>query len=351
MKIKYEIKRKIMLSQIKKQNIKKPFDLDKYERHQLENDATYYNINSYYFSAHNLNGESLLLRQAIRGEGHLEIWFIYHDGKKTYANLKSTYQNEESPVKLTCVKPGEKWLFSFQGKVSKMDVGSDKIAKFSDKIYDFDVEGEFISKTDMFDFTYHLDPNLLASVIANEKWDKTFQENSRYNQQVHSEQQGHINATIKFNDKEIKFSSPAMRDHSFGIRNWNYMERHIWLMALLGEEESMNLNLVSYPHMRNLKTGYYEKDGEVNQISLDTDITTIPNIGVIPEKFSYQVVLQNKDIYNITATPEVIIPFEFEAGKYYLYEGIGTYDINGRKARGVLEFGFNENEDLWKNKK
>ncbi len=37
--------------------------------------------------------------------------------------------------------------------------------------------------------------------------------------------------------------------------------------------------------------------------------------------------------------------FEFPFGGYTIYEGIGTFELNGKKGRGVLEFGYNDDPD------
>ena len=348
MGIKHSIKKKIMLAALKRKNREQPFDLVKYENHTLANDATRFDINSYYFSAHNLGGESLLFRQALRGEGFHEMWFVYHTKDGTYANKISSYTNgNPSGLSLSLVEAGREWKFKFRGKLVKMRIDETRLASFSDQEVDVEAEGTFRANSAMFDFAYHLDRELLADALAKEKWNRRFKNDSKLNQQTHIEQQGVIEATIKIDGRDHSFKANAMRDHSFGRRDWDYMDRHIWLMALIREGEALNLNRVSYPHMSQLVTGYYEKDNRVQQISKKTNMARIPNNGFVPDKFSYHVELQNGLIFDVKAEVEVIIPFVFNEGKYVLFEGIGSFDINKRKARGIIEFGFNEDETRW----
>lgn len=347
MGLKFNIKKSIMLASIKKKNKDHPFDLERYETHQLPKAANRFDINSFYFSAHSLDGQSLLLRKAVRGEGFSEIWFVYHTKDATYVNKKTTYHNEKVPLEVHLIEIGKKWQFVFKGKLTKMKIDETKVATYSDEEVEVEASGEFISDSPIFDFTSHLDPELLAQALAKEKWDKRFKHDIKLNQQVHVEQQGTMTASLKIGEETIDFSANAMRDHSFGRRDWDYMNRHIWLMAIIRKGESLNLNRVSYPHMKHLITGYYEKDGRVEQISADNHTTSIPTVGCTPERFKYHVELKNAIKFDVKAEVEVIIPFIFNEGKYILFEGIGTFDINRRKARGIMEFGFNEDETRW----
>lgn len=348
MGLKYYIKKRLMLASLSKRIKDQPFDLNRYETYQLPADASSFDINSYYFSAHTLNGESLLIRKAVRGEGHCEIWFVYHSERGTFVNRQSAYHNEPIPLQVDLVEVGKKWRFTFKGKLVRMKIDETKMASFSDEEVEVVAEGKFVSNTPIFDFTTHLDPTLLASALAKEKWDKRFQHDIKLNQQVHVEQQGQLSATLNIGDKRISFKGSAMRDHSFGRRDWDYMNKHMWLMAIIRKDESLNLNRVSYPHMQRLLTGYYEKDGLVQQISLKTNTASIPTIGGVPLDFKYHVDLQNGLRFDVRASVEVIIPFVFNEGKYVLFEGIGSFDINHRKARGIIEFGFNSDETRWK---
>lgn len=347
MGLKYNIKKKLMLASIRQRNKDNPFDLVRYENYQLPSDATPYDINSHYFSGHTLDGESLIIRMSFRGQGLREIWFVYHDKNNTYSNRKTSYVDEEVPLKIELVEAGKKWHFSFKGQLTRMEIDDAKLATFTGEDVIVEAEGDFTSETPMFDFNTHLDPELLASALAREKWDQRFKHDMKLNQQVHLEQQGFLNANLTINTHVIKFSSNAMRDHSFGRRDWNYVNRHIWLLAVIRKGEILNLNRISYPYLKHLITGYYEKDGRVEQISLANNTASIPTLGSVPEKFKYHVELRNAIRFDVKAEVEVIIPFIFNEGKYVIYEGIGTFDVNKRKARGVLEFGFHADKSRW----
>ena len=90
--------------------------MERYETYQLPKAANRFDINSFYFSAHSLDGQSLLLRKAVRGEGFSEIWFVYHTKDATYVNKKTSYHNEKVPLgEVHLIEIGKKWQFVFKG--------------------------------------------------------------------------------------------------------------------------------------------------------------------------------------------------------------------------------------------
>lgn len=347
MGIKYSIKKKVMLASIKKINREHPFDLDKYEKFQLAENASRFDINSYYFSAHNLEGESLLLKKVYRGDGHHDMWFVYHSKNGTYVNRQTSFEGENCGLDICLVEVGKFWKFSYQGKLVKMRIDETKLASYTNEEVEVEVEGLFTANSGMFDFTYHLDPDLLASALASEKWDKRFKNNVKVKQLTELEQLGMIEARLKLGDDIVNFKAHAMRNHTFGRRDFNDVNRHISLMALIRQGEALNLSRVSYPHMNKLVTGYYEKDARIHQISKSTNTARIPNLGYVPDKFAYRVELQNGITFDAKVETEVVIPFVFNDGQYIVFEGIGTFELNKRKARGIVEFGFNDDESRW----
>ncbi|KAA6326194.1 MAG: hypothetical protein EZS28_053983, partial [Streblomastix strix] len=164
----------------------------------------------------------------------------------------------------------------------------------------------------------NIDSEILAKPLSIAKWTKEFFSNLQEKTQVHYEQLGTSDLKITIDDKVTELKLPTIRDHSYGQRDWNYMNNHLWLMALISEDESLNLNMVSYPHMEHLLTGYYENnDGFVN-IEPITNISNIPLTNMTPMKLEYEVTLKNKQVYKITAVKELELVFNLGNNTYKL---------------------------------
>lgn len=347
MGIKRKIKEAIMIHSIKKKNKKEPFIAEKAEHYQLPNDATKFDTNSYYFSAHDLEGNSVFMRRAERGNQTAEIWFAYKTKDAIYTNKKQVFDINESPISLKCITTAKTWEVIYNGDVFLAKIGDKKIVKVSGKALKANVKMKFEATGDIFDFTNHLNPKLMAKALANETWDKAFQTNMKQNQQRHYEQQGTATVTSDIEGTKKKIRLTAMRDHSFGHRDWNYMDKHIWLMALMSDTESLNVNMVSYPHMKNLRTGYYEKDGTTKHIEVLPSFENFETKGFVPNSLKYDIILENGHAFHIDAVKELEIQFPFDNGNYTICEGIGTFDINGYPARGIIEFGYNKDKKRW----
>jgi len=332
MTIKQHIKRWFIQRSLNKRKLSKPFLEKEAEHYSIPKDADEYQINSYYFSCHDMKGNSLLLRYAERGNKDTEVWFAYKDEKgNAYVNEKQLYKNEKTPVSVECKKTAKKWYFGYDGEITDQKTKKKVKAKF---------EGEFTATDKIFDFGYHLDSYVLAKAIAKEKWTKEFFKTLDENTQIHYEQPGSVEGVLVLDGKKTKLSLPAMRDHSFGKRDWNYMNNHFWLMALMENGDNLNANRVSYPAVRELQTGYFVEDEKTICVS-EAEIVGEISPNTAPDSFTYRAKLTDGRELDVKCMKELEFVFPFYDGEYVIYEGIGTFEFDGKRGRGVLEFGWN----------
>ncbi len=325
----------IMRSVLDKRKKKNPFDIHFAEHYKLPEDADIYDINSYFFSCHDMQGRSLMLRHAARGGDVTEVWFAYRDEKgNEYINDKQYYDKEPPATSVKCIETDKKWLFSFEGEVRDQK---------NDKLMDAKFEGTFDATRTLFEFSQHLDSRVLGGAIAKEKWTKDYFKALQKQNQVHYEQPGRLTGTIQIGRKKTMLELNAMRDHSYGRRDWNYMNNHFWLTCLFDDGTTFNANVVSVPAIRSLATGYIEDGNEalgLCRASVDVDIKNY----AVPEKFSYTGEFLNGETFKVDCELESVFVFPLDGGKYVIYEGVGTFNMNGKKGRGNLEFGFNGDE-------
>jgi len=329
MNITRRFKRALILRNLDKRKREHPFDAEAAERYVLPSDAPEASINSYYFTCHDTKGTSLLLRFALRGEGHSEVWFAYRDARGNAYTSGRTAYDADPPADITCAVPCKQWTFNFDGAVRSLSSGQEYPAQFS---------GTFTASEAPFEFGYHMDSSVLADAIARQKWGRGFFDELQRNNQVHYEQQGHIQGELMIEGQKIRISAPAMRDHSYGRREWGYMNRHVWLMALLEDGTAFNVNFVSYPALR-LSSGYFTSAHGtvcVTEASLEADLIH----GEAPGKLTCRVKLLDGTELTISCSRED--EFVFPCGEAYtIHEGIGAFDVNGVRGRGVMEFGWN----------
>ncbi len=324
----YKIKTALMQSILKKKKAKSPFDYEAGENYALTGKEEWVINNSYYFSAHDYDKkQSLYCRLGLRTT-HSEVWFVFMDGDKVYEHRENIY-TENSPLK---VYKQDNWKVEYEGELTSNE-GKKIKASF---------KGEFFSNADPVDFFSHMATVRTAKAMAYEKWGGGYFEEVQKNNQVHYEQLGNLEGELKLGRTQVAIDLPCVRDHSFGRRDWNYMNNHVWLMAV-APQSYINFSMVSYPAMTMLEVGNYkEKDKPMSFMVLaDYDRNQIVK-GVVPDKLTMIFTLADGRKVNVKAKRLYETAYPFQDGAYTLIEGIGEYEIDGKNYRGIIEVGFNK---------
>lgn len=365
MNLKEKFKVSFITKSIDKTKKKNPFNESYSELYQLPQDADYSMNNSYYFSGHDQEGNSLFFRLGKRGGGAHEVWFalkdtsgdIYFNKWQVFygSNKPTEYSesNNDTNASVTCIETGKKWGFRFKGKMSKAVLDENMAAISSGHDIDVAFEGVFYASSSIFEFSRHMDTAPIARALAREKWSKSFLINLKENHQVHYEQLGDITGNLSLNGQSINIKIQAVRDHSYGKRDWAYMDRHIWLMALMENGEALNVNMVRYPAVNELQTGYLiSKVNKSNPVCIDsaTSMDELECSGRVPKEFHFTALMSNGRTFYISCKKELEYIFPFSNGDYTIHEGIGSFSCNGIKGRGIIEFGFNKDQMRWTRK-
>ena len=329
----YSLKRTIICKSIDKRVKQHPFDYQYAESFSLEGEKDPLINNSYYFSAHDEN-MSFFARLGKRVNVD-ETWFaLYFDGK-LYSLKQEFFPNGSSPILVE--KIGENWVVSYQGKLNENDETT--------------FHATFIAHQKPIDFTSNMPAERMATGIANEKWNKAFFEQlQNVSGQCHYEQEGVLEGQLTLNGRTMDFHLPCVRDHSFGKRDWNYMNNHLWLMAV-SPSRQFNYSLVSYPVMSVLEVGNYRDEAGMHYLmQADLDFQQI-NQGTVPRELSFQVQLDNSPSIHVAAKVLAGVTYHFQEGQYILHENIAEFSIEGKACRGILEIGFNGNRSRWFNQR
>ena len=337
MGIKYALKTSLMKSMIKKRKKQKPFNLTLSETFFADKDD--YNINnSYYFSAHNfLKKESLYVRLAFRGISVVETWVYFQKDNKKYYLSTLYYDADKSPLNVKMIKECC-YEVEFNGELVD-EVGEKVNAK---------LKFDFTPTRPIVDFFYHSPEVRMAKAMAFESWKNGYFDNYRENNQVHYEQVGFIKGEMVVDNENIHIELDAVRDHSYGKRDWTYMNNHIWLMGVSKNKE-LNFSMVSYPTMTCLEVGNYFSNNDVFYV-----LKAEYNRGLFindkaPENFNMKLYLTNKKQIEIKVNKITEQHYLFQDGGYLLIEGICEIEIEGEIIRGILEVGFNKDKKRYFN--
>ncbi len=322
-----------MSKAINKRNQEHPFDYQYAENFSLDGVEDPWINNSYYFSAHD-EKMSIFARLGKRVNAD-ETWFAVYYENKIYSLKQEFFPNGASPIVVE--KIDDQWTLSYQGKLNDND--------------EIDFHAKFVAIQKPIDFTSNMPAERMATGIANEKWNKAFFEQlQNVSGQCHYEQEGVLEGQLTLNGQTIDFHLPCVRYHSFGRRDWNYMNNHLWLMAVSSSRQ-LNYSFVSYPVMSALEVGNYRNETGMHYLmKADLDFHKI-NKGVIPQELSLNVKLDNGQTIQVAAKVLAGVTYHFQDGQYILHENIAEFSIDGNVCRGILEIGFNRDSSRYFNQR
>ncbi len=329
MGLKKFFKKKLMLGSMKKQRTGSPFDERAAELFEITDQTDPNFNNSYYVTAH--GDARVYLRYGKRADGKAEVWFKLVGDDFTAVSRITDPAPSDSPVSVTCVEPGSKWEHVYRGPL---------IVNGEEE--DAEVTIAFTGASPVYDFFTHGNDELTAKAYTGVKWNDAFFDSLKKNKQTHYEQVGFADITFAAGGVVRKFERlPAVRDHSFGLRDWAGMRRHFWLVGLADDGECFNVSSVHYPCADEIRAGYFCSDGKyVNFEDYEARGDMISD-GLGPDSVKATVTdLSGKttEIEGRRTDEEV---FYMQGGAYTVREGLGEFVVRGKQYKGIWEFGFN----------
>jgi len=334
------LKKRLILSYLEKKKVKEPFNEEAAESYELAADADINQNNSHFFTASNVQGETLSIRLGMRNSSDYEIFVLYRNGNRFLVHEKDSYAPEECPVRFIKLQTGKCWRTEFKGCLRDTATG---------EVKDAEIIVDFTATFPIYDFIYHADQfNGMAESIAREKWNKSFFAELGKNNQRHYEQDGHLKGWVRFGQEEFSVDLPCVRDHSFGRREWDMMNDHIWFLGITEQGRVLSFSIVNYPRMKRIYSGYTDICTGQMQTLRDYEITRYTdNGGLGGDVLELKCLFPEGNVLDVTIHRDNNVACYFGGGKYMFQEGLGEFTINGRKARGTIEYGFNADPKRW----
>jgi hypothetical protein len=350
MSLKAFVKTQILKLNFNKNRKKNIFDENHSELYKLNADAEKGCNNSYYFSGHSQNGQNIIIRLGERGQANSETWFAYSDlNGANYICAHQDAEKDQTMIAVSCIEPGKRWKIQYSGGITPGTITPQNIWRNPKgiRVIPTVFEGEFTASMPIFDFSTHMDSKGFVSAIAHEKWSKKFFEQFSQNNQVYYEQQGRLKGVLNLSGKKTEIDMFSFRNHSFGKRDWNSMDRHIRLCALTENDQLLSINMVGNTLIKELQSGYIAYKDKTNCLDSCTSMKTIGIDGNIPNKFDIMAKFVDGRKTVIRCEKQSVFEFLLDNGNYTIFEGIARFDINGTKAYGIIEFGYNADSSRW----
>jgi len=299
---------------------------------------------SFVFQGADADGNVLLTRMGFRSGGkEAEVWMWgVFDGER-YANdehlLKLTSDADPQEIaagglRFELITPGE-WKLTYSGTLN---------GKPSEVILNWKADAAMYCSAD------HMDPKGTAMAMAEMPWSREYFERLRSEKQVRIEQGGILTGTFTVDGRSFDVNMRGIRDHSWGKRNWAYLNRYLWTILALNEPADIAGIQVKYlavspvdygDSFRRLASGWIAGDEGVLPVSFSTDLMEVGGDGVIPGKFTMKFRVPGSDVITLDVDrrqPEM--PWLVQNAEFEVNEAWCGITLNGVKGAGLSEFGY-----------
>lgn len=350
MNIIQKVKLKIITSAMTKKKETAPFDAAVLDLHELTPEAGELENNSYFFGAHSVQGESITMRLGQRVQGYSEVFVMYRSPEGRFYTIdQQQFPSDKCPLSVENIIPARDWMVHFDGTMIDTETNEAMRCRF---------DLRFTSRLPIFYPMKDADLSGMARAFAMQKWNKAFFKSmkgdtgmggdKKSSQQYHYEQTGRLSGQMQLGEQQFSIDLAGIRDRAFGRRDWNYMDSHVWLVAVTERGEVMNISIVNYPHAKKLYCGYTDIASDRNAALSEYEMLDWDwNDGKGPEVMHFGCRFTDGKSYTVTVSRVNDLVTEFDGGNFYFHEAIGDFMIGDIRARGTIEYGFNRDKSRW----
>ncbi|MDT8297247.1 MAG: hypothetical protein RQ801_03020, partial [Spirochaetaceae bacterium] len=196
----------------------------------------------------------------------------------------------------------------------------------------------------------HMDAKSTALAMAEMPWSREYFERISSEKQVRIEQGGFLKGQVTAGGEVFDVDMRGIRDHSWGKRDWTFLNRYTWNVLALDKPldvlgigvKYLAVSLVDYgDSFRRLASGWLAGDEGVLPVSFATDLMEIGGDGVIPERFTVKFRVPGSSVMTLEMDrhqPEM--PWLMQDGNFEVNEAWCGITLDGRSGMGLSEFGY-----------
>ncbi|CAD5119759.1 DgyrCDS8353 [Dimorphilus gyrociliatus] len=271
-------------------------------------------FDSVYASFGNSEGARIVCRVSHRQQNRAEICLLMEIPGKGYfetpvfpdTTLYNCSQSNKmfsaGGLRFICIEPMKKWIIHYDGLLRKgRRLSSDEPI------------GELVhcklwitwkAGFSLYNYDTDICPNMVAQGIAREIWSREFFQELENGHQTHYEQWGESFVTFQQENQDIvSLNVRGMRDHSFGIRDWNNFHRYIMHLAYFENGTYISLALISLENsVTNWVLGHIGMPNGFEKHNItwsDKEIWEIGEQGKMPDEWTIHFKAGDKD-YKLT---------------------------------------------------
>lgn len=302
---------------------------------------------SFVFQGSDREGSLFMTRIGFRKGGReAEVWlWMVLEGKKYVIDRDLVELDPEDQATIsaggityTCLdREKSTWRITCEGKLNGGKV-------------ECSVDLTFTPRSEIYHSGIHMSPWSFAKAMSEMKWSREYFNRLRSENQTRIEQGGVLQGQVVVNGKKVSLDLPGIRDHSWGKRDWTYINRYIW--NILSFQHDIMINNEAYRYLvyttvdygssfRHLVTGWIGGENSVLPIVEASDMSALGVDGTIPEFFLTRFRARGGPVMQIKyRRSRIEHPWITQQGGFEINEAQCRCRVGEARGSGMSEFGF-----------
>ncbi len=253
-------------------------------------------------------------------EGALGIWLPGRGFLLSFARTDLGDEVQAGPVSFGCALPLRLWELRFEG-TGRLFERAEHVATDRDAYTTVDVHA-------VLTFTAWHDPLAFRSGLTDRVASR------------HYEQPGSVAGTIEVDDDRFPLAGQGMRDHSWGVRDWQAVPYWRWFGMIADPDNFLVLNNVGTAEGGEVAGGFMMRDGVLAPIaSCETESELDPELGC-QRSFTARARDAEGRATTLSGRAVEVAPLrQRRDGRVtHVNEGLTEYEWEGRRGTGISEY-------------
>jgi hypothetical protein len=157
---------------------------------------------------------------------------------------------------------------------------------------------------------------------------------------AHYEQHMAVTGSIDLGDKQLEIAGYGLRDHSWGPRHWQAIQKYEWLTMNFGPDLGAMVSVIQTDEENVRRGGVLLRDGKLDRIKHATVEAEYEDNGLYHRSLVAKVETEGGETLEIHGTVKGFIPLRNrrEGLTTHIGEGMTEWKLGDRTGYGLAEF-------------
>jgi len=295
------------------------------------NESMYFN---FFDPEQSIGGFVRLGNRANEGQAEMTVCIYLRDGRVLFAFKRAEISNNDAfdagGLRFEVIEPSEKLRTVYRGGAIELD----NPKELADP-------GRAFKQSPRRKISLDLIHRACGPMYGGSK-DKKESKRTAENQfaKAHYEQHMRVTGSIDLGDEQVEIAGYGLRDHSWGPRYWQAIERYEWLTMNFGPDLGAMVSVIQVAGEKPRQGGVIVRDGELIPIKNVTIDVQYEDNGLYHRSLVAKVETKDGETLEIQGEVKGFIPLRNrrEGMTTHIGEGMTEWTLGDRKGYGLSEF-------------